>query len=202
MAPAHDPEAWIASVRPPPPPGSPYSLPVPGSQKEGRSATYRHWRWVNKPLPISIHPQILTAHDSFEYSVKKRPTARCLGTRPYDPVTKEFGKYEWINYGEVALRRKNFGAGIVELHKKAGVSGEKYPVGLWCQNRAEWQIAGKLENNIERAELTGDRFGMYVSITFHCVPLRYSWTRDYGIYHQPCPNELRCSQPTAYSNPA
>ncbi|CAG8951479.1 hypothetical protein HYFRA_00007395 [Hymenoscyphus fraxineus] len=140
MAPAPEPEAFIASVMPPPPPGSPYSLPVPGSQKDGHSAVYRHWRWVDKPLPSTIHPQIQTAHDSFEYTVKKRPTNRCLGWRPYDPVSKEFGTYQWMNYAEVATRRKNFGAGLVELHKKAGVLGEKYPVGLWCQNRPEWQI--------------------------------------------------------------
>lgn len=32
------------------------------------------------------------------------------------------------------------GAGIVELHKAIGVTDEKYGIGLWCQNRPEWQI--------------------------------------------------------------
>src|SRR6185437_3072408 len=64
-------------------------------------------------------------------------------SRPWDPVTKTFGKYEWITYAETASRRKNFGAGIVELHKKAGITEEKYGVGLWCQNRPEWQIPGE-----------------------------------------------------------
>jgi long-chain acyl-CoA synthetase len=139
-----DPEALVKALKAPPPPGSPYSLPIPGSEKEGRTAVYRHWRFVDSPLLQTIDPKIFTAHDSFESAVKKRPNARCLGSRPWDPVTKTFGKYEWITYAETALRRKNFGAGIVELHKKAGVTEEKYGIGLWCQNRPEWQISGKL----------------------------------------------------------
>jgi len=145
MAPTYqDPAAWVTAMKAPPPPGSPYSLPLPGSQREGRTPIYRHWRWVNKELPSSIDAQILTAHDAFEASLKKRPNARCLGSRAYDPTTKTFGKYEWMTYGQTAERRKNFGAGLVELHKKAGVTEEKYGVGLWCQNRPEWQITGML----------------------------------------------------------
>jgi long-chain acyl-CoA synthetase len=45
-----------------------------------------------------------------------------------------------LTYGEVAERRKNFGAGIVELHHQVGVTEDKYAVGLWAQNRPEWQI--------------------------------------------------------------
>ncbi|KAJ3506321.1 hypothetical protein NM208_g16091 [Fusarium decemcellulare] len=41
---------------------------------------------------------------------------------------------------EVDVRRKNFGAGIVEIHKLINYPGDKYGVGLWSQNRAEWQI--------------------------------------------------------------
>ncbi|TVY81373.1 Long chain acyl-CoA synthetase [Lachnellula suecica] len=141
MSPAtFDSAAWVTSMKQPPPPGTPYSLPIPGSQIEGRTPVYRHWRWVDKELPGTVDPAIRTAHDAFEASVKKRPNARCLGSRAYDPATKTFGKYEWMTYGETAERRKNFGAGLVELHKKAGVTEEKYGVGLWCQNRPEWQI--------------------------------------------------------------
>jgi long-chain acyl-CoA synthetase len=145
MAPiTQDPDAYVKTLKTPPPPGSPYSLPIPGSAREDRSAVYRHWRFVDTPLLQTYNPEVLTAHDFFEASAKKRPNARCLGTRPWDPVTKTYGKYEWMTYAETALRRKNFGAGIVELHKKVGVTAEKYGVGLWCQNRAEWQISGEL----------------------------------------------------------
>ena len=145
---SQNPAAWVAAMKAPPPPGAPYSLPVPGSEREGRTPAYRHWRWVDKELPGAADPNAPTAHHAFEQSVKRQPHAKCLGLRPYDPATKTFGNYEWMTYGEVAVRRKNFGAGLVELHKKAGVTEEKYGVGLWCQNRPEWQIVGmfKLSN--------------------------------------------------------
>ena len=70
------------------------------------------------------------------------PRSKCLGHRPYDPVKKSWGNYVWMDYQTVQRRKANFGAGIVELHKQAGITDEKYGVGLWCQNRPEWQITG------------------------------------------------------------
>jgi len=40
----------------------------------------------------------------------------------------------------VHTRRKNFGAGLVHLHRQAGITGSNYGIGLWCQNRPEWQV--------------------------------------------------------------
>lgn len=34
----------------PPPPGSPYSVPLQGSDTPGRSQVYRHWRFTEKLL--------------------------------------------------------------------------------------------------------------------------------------------------------
>jgi long-chain acyl-CoA synthetase len=144
MAPTpQTPEAYAQLLATPPPPGTPYSLPIPGSETEGRSPIYRHWRFRDGPLGKTIDANVTTAHEMFEQAVKKSPSARCLGWRPWDSVTKSYGKYEWMSYGETATRRKNFGAGLVQLHKAAGVLGDKYGVGLWCQNRPEWQITGK-----------------------------------------------------------
>lgn len=71
------------------------------------------------------------------------PAARCLGHRNYDPTTKTFGPFVWQTYAQVQDRRKNFGLGLVQLNQNLGVSGRQYGVGLWCQNRPEWQIVGK-----------------------------------------------------------
>lgn len=76
------------------------------------------------------------------------PTSRILGHRPYDPATKSFGQYEWIDYATVQRRRANLGVGIVEVNKRAGVLDQKYGVGIWCQNRPEWQITGMKNINI------------------------------------------------------
>ena len=41
-------------------------------------------------------------------------------------------------------RRANLGAGIVEANRQVGVTQRKYGVGLWCQNRPEWQLTGRV----------------------------------------------------------
>ena len=75
-----------AELRPPPPPGAPYSVPIPGSEIKGRSAVYRHWRCKDE-LVHTLDPevrgdsdddkedlvltqicQISTAHEFFEQS--------------------------------------------------------------------------------------------------------------------------------------
>ncbi len=137
--------AFIAKVSPPPPPGSPFALPIPGTERENRTAIYRHWRFRDRPLLDTFEPSTQTFHDIFEKSVQLWANRRFLGWRPWDPVAKMWeNKYVWMTYGEAAERRKNFGAGIVELHRDLGVPEDaKYGVGLWSQNRAEWQLAGK-----------------------------------------------------------
>jgi long-chain acyl-CoA synthetase len=152
MAPApRDPEAYVHLLTLPPPAGTPYSFPISGSEKEGRSAIYRHWRFRDGPLEQSVDPNITSAHEMFERSAQKSPNSRCLGWRPWDPATKTYGKYEWMTYAETAQRRRNFGVGLVELHKKAGITSDKYGVGLWCQNRPEWQITGMYSLPYEEA---------------------------------------------------
>ncbi|KAF2462420.1 long-chain-fatty-acid-CoA ligase/ protein binding protein [Lineolata rhizophorae] len=123
----------------PPPPGAPHSVPVPGSKVEGRTAVFRHWRFPDHLL-TTLDPAVTTVHEAFEQSAAQYPTNRCLGHRPYDPSTKTFGPYVWQDYDTVRRRRANFGAGLVKLLEDAGVTGTQYGVGLWCQNRPEWQI--------------------------------------------------------------
>jgi long-chain acyl-CoA synthetase len=72
----------------------------------------------------------------------RQPARKALGHRPYDPITKTFGPYQWLDYQTVQRRKADFGIGLVELHEKAGITGSGYGVGLWCQNRPEWQITG------------------------------------------------------------
>ncbi|EUC33441.1 hypothetical protein COCCADRAFT_26231 [Bipolaris zeicola 26-R-13] len=124
----------------PPPKGKPYSVALPGTEIEGRSAIYRHWRFANKPVLEKLVPEISTPFEAFENAVAKWPKNRCLGHRPYDAATKTFGPYIWEDYETIAKRRKAFGAGLVHLHRQAGVTASNYGVGLWCQNRPEWQI--------------------------------------------------------------
>ncbi|KAH8907204.1 long-chain fatty acid CoA ligase-like protein [Coniochaeta sp. PMI_546] len=137
-----DQAAFAKLLATPPPPGTPYAGPIPGTEREGRSPIYRHWRFINQPLLETFDAKEQTVHDIFENSVAKRANKPCLGWRPWNPATRTWEeKYVWITYAEVAERRKNLGAGIVELHESNGIRTGKYGVGLWSQNRAEWQIS-------------------------------------------------------------
>ena len=49
-----------------------------------------------------------------------------------------------MDYATVQKRRANLGVGIKHVVKEAGVLDQKYGVGLWCLNRPEWQITGKV----------------------------------------------------------
>ncbi|KAH8691114.1 putative AMP-binding enzyme [Talaromyces proteolyticus] len=131
--------AKAEELRTPPPKGKPYSVALPGSEKPGRSKVYRAWN-SHKELLVSLDPKVRTVHDMFESAANRNPKGRCLGSRSYNSVTKTFGAYQWLDYQTVQKRRANLGVGIVELHNKHGRGGKNYGVGLWCQNRPEWQI--------------------------------------------------------------
>ncbi|KIE01931.1 AMP-dependent synthetase/ligase, partial [Metarhizium majus ARSEF 297] len=129
------------SLDQPPPPGKPHGVAVPGTQRPGRTPVYRHWQVKDKPLISTLDPNIRTIHDLFDESARRVPTNNCMGVRKWFPETQSWdNKYSWVSYREVAERRKNFGAGLVELHHRISHPQDKYGIGLWCQNRPEWQI--------------------------------------------------------------
>ncbi|EEH37634.1 long-chain-fatty-acid-CoA ligase [Paracoccidioides lutzii Pb01] len=124
----------------PPPKGTPASVIIPGTEKPGRTPIYRHWKIGSGELLKTLDPLVLTAHDMFESAANRYPKNNCLGSRPWDPEKKEFGPYQWMDYRTVQKRRAALGVGLVELHNRIGVQGKQYGVGIWCQNRPEWQL--------------------------------------------------------------
>ncbi|KKZ61462.1 long-chain acyl-CoA synthetase [[Emmonsia] crescens] len=119
---------------------NPGSVALPGTEQPGRSKIYRHWKVANGELLKTLDPHVLTAHDIFESSAQRYPKNPCLGARAWDSVNKTWGSYQWIDYQTVQKRRAALGVGLVELHNRIGVQGKQYGVGLWCQNRPEWQL--------------------------------------------------------------
>ncbi|PKS12189.1 hypothetical protein jhhlp_001487 [Lomentospora prolificans] len=135
-------ERAIRDLSNPPPPGTAQGVAIPGTEREGRSPIYRNFRFHDGPLLSTFDPAIQTTYDLFEDVVRKFPNSRCLGSRPWNPQTKAWeNKYVWQTYADVSKRAKNLGAGLVEIHRKAGITADKFGVGLWSQNRAEWQIS-------------------------------------------------------------
>ncbi|KAJ6000082.1 AMP-dependent synthetase/ligase [Penicillium waksmanii] len=132
--------AKAEELKQPPPKGTPYSVGIPGTEQDGRSRVYRAWNY-QKELLKTLDPQVLTAHDMFESTANRQPKNHCLGWRAYNSATKTYDQYQWITYEQVQKRRADFGAGLVELHQKHNVHRDgQYGIGLWCQNRPEWQI--------------------------------------------------------------
>ncbi|EFY89767.1 putative long-chain-fatty-acid--CoA ligase FAA2 [Metarhizium acridum CQMa 102] len=125
----------------PPPPGKPHGVAIPGTERLGRTPVYRHWQVKDKPLISTLDPEIRTMHALFDESARRVPDNNCMGVRKWLPETQSWdNRYSWISYSKVAERRKNFGAGLVELHHRINHPQDKYGIGLWCQNRPEWQI--------------------------------------------------------------
>lgn len=124
----------------PAPKGQPYSVPLPNSEKPGRSKVYRHWL-SRDGLLETLDPAVRTVHDMFESTAARSPNAPLFGYRPYDSTKKAYGPFEWLDVETVQQRRAALGAGLAELHARDGITGRQYGVGLWCQNRPEWQLA-------------------------------------------------------------
>jgi long-chain acyl-CoA synthetase len=123
----------------PPAPGLPYSITLPGTAKPDRTPVYRHHK-SRDGLLETLDPAVTTGHEMFEFAAQRFPHAPCLGYRPYDSAKQSFGPYEWLDYETVRKRRSDLGAGLIELHSREGITGANYGVGLWCQNRPEWQL--------------------------------------------------------------
>jgi len=87
------------------------------------------------PLIVVVRKLMLTSSTAgIRY-----PNNRCLGWREKD-AKGTWGPFVWMDYMTVQERRKNFGAGIVHLEEELGIRQKEHPVGLWAQNRPEWQI--------------------------------------------------------------
>jgi long-chain acyl-CoA synthetase len=60
---------YAKELQPPPEVGKPYSIPLPGSAKPGRTAVYRNWRFTDG-LMETLDPKIRTCHEFFEETGK------------------------------------------------------------------------------------------------------------------------------------
>ncbi|KAI6381040.1 hypothetical protein MCOR25_001341 [Pyricularia grisea] len=136
-----DDESFIKWTSEQPPPGAPYALPVPNTQRPNRTPVYRHWKLTDGPLISRFSDKIRTMHEVFEDSAKRNANKKFLGWRAWNAEKRAHDpKYTYMTYAEGAARRKNIGAGIVELHKRIGVTTDKYGVGLWAPNCPQWQL--------------------------------------------------------------
>lgn len=138
-------EALIDELGGLPPAGQPHGVALPGTERPNRSAVYRHWKTVNRPLVETLDPAVRSLHDLFESAVQQFAKKPCLGSRRWLAETGTWDNaFTWSTFAEIAERRKNFGAGIVELHNRMNYSKQtQYPIALWAPNMPDWQVVGK-----------------------------------------------------------
>ncbi|EIW85421.1 long-chain-fatty-acid-CoA ligase [Coniophora puteana RWD-64-598 SS2] len=115
-------------------------VPVPGTERPGQTPHYRNgvWGYISVDTPGALK----TLYEIFENGYAHNPNARLLGHRPkLSDSPLKFGPYVWQTYKEVDVRRRRLGSALHHLFQKGDLKAHDLPtVGIWAQNRPEWQI--------------------------------------------------------------
>ncbi|RIA86944.1 hypothetical protein C1645_828502 [Glomus cerebriforme] len=114
---------------------------IPGSKKPGQTAIYRNSLMPNE-LVEKPCPQVSTVFESFQYAAGKYANNPCLGYRPFNKNTGQYGEYVWETYKETLDRFTNLGSGLVHINDTIVKNGkkDKYPIGVWSINKPEFQL--------------------------------------------------------------
>ena len=120
------------------------AVAVPGSQIQGFSPVYRSGLSPDY-LISTIHPQLATFFELFNFSVDRFPNNDCLGERVRNASTGEWSDhYVFESYKQIQERSRNLGSGImtvVNLKRKQKFHVNDFVVSLLSSNRKEWVIA-------------------------------------------------------------
>ncbi|TDL27290.1 acetyl-CoA synthetase-like protein [Rickenella mellea] len=113
---------------------------APGTRRPGQTGHYQNGLWGLITLEKQNH--IRTVPDIFNLGYSLAKDQPFLGHRKVlsrNPLT--FGEYVWITYAQADERRRNLGSALEILFRDGVLGGGEYPtVGIWSQNRPEWQI--------------------------------------------------------------
>ncbi|KAF9431272.1 hypothetical protein BGZ94_003587 [Podila epigama] len=123
------------------------AVEMPNSRREGQTGIYRRNGFQDALLTVPpSRPHITTIYEAFQNGLKTSPNGECLGTRTFDHKTGLYAGYEWQTYSQVNERITLFGSGLLKVHQEAfGLTevAQRWSVGLWAINRAEWTIASE-----------------------------------------------------------
>jgi long-chain acyl-CoA synthetase len=116
------------------------SVVVPGTKKPGQTGHYRNGAFglIDSQTPNGLS----TLTDIFQSGLERSRNKPFLGRRSVvssKPLT--YGSYVWETYGEVDIRRRHVGSALFQMFGKGQLGGgEMETVGIWSQNRPEWQV--------------------------------------------------------------
>ncbi|EIM90194.1 acetyl-CoA synthetase-like protein [Stereum hirsutum FP-91666 SS1] len=117
------------------------AVEVPGTKKPGQTGHYRNGLYG---LVDSKTPNVLTTlTEIFEVGLARSRDLTCLGHRPVistNPL-KYADHFVWNTYADSDIRRRQIGSALHHLFKNGVLGGGEYDtVGIWSQNRPEWQF--------------------------------------------------------------
>ncbi|TFK55189.1 acetyl-CoA synthetase-like protein [Heliocybe sulcata] len=116
------------------------SVEVPGTKKPGQTGHYRNGYWGL--IPVGAEPNRLsTLLDIYNNGYALSKDLPFLGYRPKISENDFAKQFVWQTYGEVDVRRRAIGSALHALFQKGVLGGgDMETVGIWSQNRPEWQI--------------------------------------------------------------
>ncbi|EPQ58395.1 acetyl-CoA synthetase-like protein [Gloeophyllum trabeum ATCC 11539] len=116
------------------------SIEVPGTKRPGQTGHYRNGCWGL--LPLGCEPNRLnTLLDIYETGYALSKDQPFLGYRPKLAEDQLANHFVWQTYAEVDVRRRAIGSALHALFQSGVLGGgEMDTVGIWSQNRPEWQI--------------------------------------------------------------
>ncbi|KAF8350833.1 long-chain-fatty-acid-CoA ligase [Amanita rubescens] len=137
------------------PPVLPYdkqSVQVPGTKRPGQTAL-AIFGLLTEETPNSL----LTVDEIFLTGLKVGRDRAFLGHRQViskNPL-RFAAEYTWQTYGEVDERRRCIGSALHALFTRGEVGGGDYDtVGIWSQNRPEWQIVDLALQSYQKVEVS------------------------------------------------
>ncbi|KZS99134.1 long-chain-fatty-acid-CoA ligase [Sistotremastrum niveocremeum HHB9708] len=115
---------------------------VPGSKRPGQTGHIRNSAFPFIDLDTPEAPK--SVDQLFEAGLAKSGDKPFLGHRAVtstNPLTHA-NHYTWQSYKQIDQRRRYVGSALEKLFRdgSVGVAGELQSVGVWSQNRPEWQI--------------------------------------------------------------
>ncbi|KAA1474866.1 acetyl-CoA synthetase-like protein [Dentipellis sp. KUC8613] len=119
------------------------SVPVPGTKRSGQTAHYRNGAFGLFDAQATGTTPLRTLPEVFENGLNTARDLSLLGHRPIvstNPL-KFADHYVWQTWAEVDVRRRHIGSAVHQLFQSGKLGGGELPsVGLWSQNRPEWQL--------------------------------------------------------------